>query len=220
MLQGSSRMRLKIFLCLYAIVVCFNGCATVADYRYLYAKKLQAWSAWHSAKGEVPENKNTRDFAKGYKAGFLDVARGGDGTAPPVAPKEYWSAKYSCGDNCSVNLWYEGFYYGALHALRDNYQGCYAVPSRNNCACIDTEACGGLANNQVILADPSAATDKHFTPDPRPMPNGDLADPQLNHPEPDPSALPNPESVEPSPSDQQEPKETLPVVPLQPTDGL
>lgn len=221
MLQGSGDMRSRLVMWLLVSVACCNGCASVADYRYLYSKKLLAWSAWRSAKDRVPDEKNTRDFAKGFKAGFLDVSRGGDGTAPAVAPKEYWTARYSCGNDCgAINLWYEGFYYGAQDALCSGYQNCHAVPSRSNCACVLVDEGSGLENNQVIGTSLDAAsTDRHFNPEPRSFPNGIRGSETVPESGLGPEAGQSPGAVE-SNSDHSQSRENLPAESVQPADGL
>ncbi len=161
LLQGRSEMR-SSFLLMAVFTALGSGCATVADYQYTTINKIKAWACWQEAKSALPDDHVDRHFGKGYRAGFLDVTRGGDGTLPPVAPKDYWSAKYACGaDECAVQQWYRGFMLGSSHALSCGLNHCYYVPSSNP-DCQD-ELCS-LEANQLLIGSKQQASLPHVAP--------------------------------------------------------
>jgi hypothetical protein len=114
-----------------------SGCASISDCHYYYVNKSRAKSAWRAAQKCLPEDRCCKDFAKGYQAGYLDVSRGGDGTAPPVPPSCYWGPAYqTCEGLALVNKWYEGFAQGACDSLHEGRNRWHNVPSQpcNYCA--------------------------------------------------------------------------------------
>ena len=65
---------------------------------YVWAKK--AWSNYRSCQRDIPY---LEDFGRGYRAGYIDVASGGDGCTPIMAPRRYWSWKYQTPEGqCKV----------------------------------------------------------------------------------------------------------------------
>ncbi|SFH84591.1 hypothetical protein [Planctomicrobium piriforme] len=65
------------------------GCATFQDVHYEHTQKLRTECAyfhywWCSGS-------SGSDYAKGWKAGYMDVLTGGDGQPPLVAPHCYWA---------------------------------------------------------------------------------------------------------------------------------
>ncbi len=155
-------MRFSFLLLMAVSTALGSGCATVADYQYTTINKLKAWACWQEAKTALPEECVDRHFGKGYRAGFLDVTRGGDGTLPPVAPKEYWSARYSCGGNeCAVEQWYRGFVLGSSHALSCGLNTCYYVPSSGS-GC-QGEPCS-LEANQLLMGNCQEVNNPNIAP--------------------------------------------------------
>jgi hypothetical protein len=82
---------------------------------YVWAKK--AWANYRSCHRDI---KYLEDFGRGYRAGYVDVASGGDGCTPIMAPRRYWSWKYQTPEGqCKVQQWFAAFALGAAQAEKD-----------------------------------------------------------------------------------------------------
>ena len=78
---------------------------------------MEAWARWSWCYNELTHPK---DFACGFRAGYLDVVNGGVGCQPTLPPKQYWKACYRNAEgHCRVNQWFEGFSHGAVAAEQD-----------------------------------------------------------------------------------------------------
>lgn len=85
-----------------------------------YRQKCMATSAWHSHKHCYANQKYLKDFARGFKAGYMDVASGRDGCTPAFAPREYWGWKYQSREGqARVAAWFSGYPYGAMAAEKE-----------------------------------------------------------------------------------------------------
>ena len=108
------------------------GCAAVEDQRYRNVNRLRASSAWRDARDCVPESLQTRDYARGWKDGYFDVATGGCGDQPAVAPSCYWSAKYQCAEGrCKIDQYFAGWQAGAICADKQGRNLWHNVPLRH-----------------------------------------------------------------------------------------
>lgn len=107
------------------------GCASMSDYRFRYATERQARMAWLACKANLNEFERTADCADGFKAGYVDVTRGGDGACPVVPPPCYWEAKFQTPEGkVRLDRWYAGFAMGAATALQCHTHRNHNVPSR------------------------------------------------------------------------------------------
>lgn len=92
------------------------GCTTISDCKYECDQKLrshQAWCAFDACHDEC----FTGDYRSGWKAGYYDVATGGNGCPPVVPPKRYWRPPVCFEhDPCRRNEWYCGWQDGAACA--------------------------------------------------------------------------------------------------------
>jgi hypothetical protein len=85
-----------------------------------YRQKCMATKAWHSRKHCYINQKNLKDFSRGFKAGYMDVAAGRDGCTPAFPPREYWGWKYqSCEGQARVAAWFSGYPQGAMAAEKE-----------------------------------------------------------------------------------------------------
>lgn len=85
-----------------------------------YRQKCMATKAWHSRKHCYANQKYLKDFAQGFKAGYMDVAAGGKGCTPPFPPREYWGWKYQSSEGqARVAAWFSGYPYGAQAAEQE-----------------------------------------------------------------------------------------------------
>lgn len=59
-------------------------------------------------------------FESGFRAGYTDVAQGGDGFVPALPPAEYRGFEFQSADGAKcVNSWFEGYPEGVAAAKRD-----------------------------------------------------------------------------------------------------
>ncbi len=111
--------------------VAVSGCASIADYRFRASTEHKARLAWHACKSNVHVADRTADFAGGFKSGFVDVSRGGDGASPVVPPQCYWDAKFQTAEGkMRIEHWYSGFALGAATACQCGANQSNNVPSR------------------------------------------------------------------------------------------
>jgi hypothetical protein len=95
-----------------------------------YRHTCMASKAWHSRKHCYANQQYMKDFARGFKAGYMAVAAGGDGCTPAFPPREYWGWKYqSCEGQARVAAWFSGFPYGAQAAEQDGIGGWTQIQS-------------------------------------------------------------------------------------------
>lgn len=90
------------------------------DFMIGYRNQVLAARAWHENKHCHANRGNQRDFKAGFMQGYIDVAKGGNGCAPSVAPESYWGWKYQSADGQNgVNAWFAGYPLGAQLAEQD-----------------------------------------------------------------------------------------------------
>lgn len=78
---------------------------------------MEAWARWSWCYNDLTHPK---DFAGGFRAGYLDVVNGGAGCQPTLPPKTYWKSCYRNPEgHCRINAWFEGFSHGAVAAEQD-----------------------------------------------------------------------------------------------------
>jgi hypothetical protein len=79
-----------------------------------------ASKAWHSRKHCFTNQQYLKDFHRGFKAGYNEVAGGGKGCTPMFPPREYWGWKYQSNEGqARVAAWFAGFPHGARAAEED-----------------------------------------------------------------------------------------------------
>ena len=116
-------------LLLITTLVFAQGCASISDYRYRSATERRAKAAWRTHKTLLSDQDRNIDFGDGFKVGYEDVCRGGDGMCPAVPPSYFWDAKFQCAVGAErVETWYRGFELGAQVALIETDK-TYNVPS-------------------------------------------------------------------------------------------
>lgn len=132
-------------LWLLGVAVLFSsttGCATfqgVRDYiqyndvtddfvvgwrNYVWANK--AWVAERHCHHGHPQ---LADFGEGFRAGYRDVAAGGDGCPPPLPPRKYWQWKYQSPEGqAKIAAWFSGYPYGAAAAEQQGAGNWREIP--------------------------------------------------------------------------------------------
>lgn len=95
-----------------------------------------AWAArdaWNSRFECFLNQPNLKDFAKGFRAGYMDVADGGTGCVPIFPPREYWGWKYqSCEGQGRVAAWFSGYPHGARAAEEDGIGNYFQMQTSAN----------------------------------------------------------------------------------------
>lgn len=89
---------------------------------FIIGYRNSAWAAksWHRNKHRFASQPHMKDFAEGYKQGYIDVANGGNGCTPALAPKAYWGWKYQSPEGqAKVGAWFAGYPHGARAAEED-----------------------------------------------------------------------------------------------------
>ncbi len=85
------------------------------DKNYFSARR-----AWKTRAHCFENQKYIKDFARGFRAGYMDIADGGTGCTPTFPPREYWGWRYqSCEGQAKVSAWFSGFPHGARAAEED-----------------------------------------------------------------------------------------------------
>lgn len=125
--------RLLATSCLGVALVSSTGCSVVTgirksfdqsecidDFMIGYRNKVMAEKAWICNKHRFVKRCNLPEFKEGFLAGYVDVAAGGHGCTPAIAPPAYWGWRYqSPQGQHGVNAWFEGFPHGAKAAEMD-----------------------------------------------------------------------------------------------------
>ena len=89
---------------------------------FMIGYRNQAWAAkaWLCRKHRFANHCHLSDFEQGFRAGYEQVAKGGDGCAPGLCPKSYWGWQYQNSDGqARMNAWFEGFPLGVQAAEED-----------------------------------------------------------------------------------------------------
>jgi len=96
----------------------YNGCWN--NMMMAYRNEALANKAWHSRKHQFCNEKHNHEFCEGFRAGYADVADGGNGCNPAFPPRQYWGWKYQSAEGqAKVAAWYAGFPHGARAAEED-----------------------------------------------------------------------------------------------------
>jgi hypothetical protein len=80
-----------------------------------------SWHAWIHYRSNCPdESYYPHHYGKGFRAGYRDVASGGEGCPPTLPPSCYWSVCYqNPAGQQKVQEWFRGWVYGANAARID-----------------------------------------------------------------------------------------------------
>ena len=110
------------------------GCASLTDYKYEHTQRSRARSAWRDQGSNCKPNCYGKDYERGWKDGFYDVATGGKGCPPIVAPVSYWKPSQILEDcDRARNTYYSGFQDGVACALR--YPQTHFLKLWTSCEC-------------------------------------------------------------------------------------
>lgn len=125
--------RLLAVSCLGLAVVSSTGCSMISgvgssfnesecidDFMIGYRNRAMAEKAWHCNKHKFCIAGYPREFKDGFIEGYMEVASGGNGCIPAVAPTQYWGWRYqSSHGQSAVNAWFEAYPRGVQAAEQD-----------------------------------------------------------------------------------------------------
>jgi hypothetical protein len=86
---------------------------------YIMSSRAYSMSgkSWHSRKHCFVDQKYLKDFQRGFRAGYMQVADSGSGCTPAFPPVEYWNWNYQSSEGqARVAAWFAGFPHGAQAA--------------------------------------------------------------------------------------------------------
>ena len=106
-----------------------TGCAGLGDLQQEIARKELVHDAYRCEQAEPGSVKYARHFERGWRQGYYDVTKGGDGCPPSVPPQQYWTVKYQNAEGCrQIATWYNGYRRGVTAARRDGRHLYSGVP--------------------------------------------------------------------------------------------
>jgi hypothetical protein len=138
-------MRLKHFVALLALCVVAQGCSSFkqitsvftgepvasapprTEIRATWLSDDLAKSAWVRFAGEFPDCQDSEDFAKGFKAGFMDYLRGQPGNESAPAAKWMRGATNPAQAQQTAEEWARGYRHGTSVAREGGYRDAVVV---------------------------------------------------------------------------------------------
>jgi len=116
------------------VLVGVGGCASLNDHCYEKTQRARAREAWRQHGAPCKDQTCAKDYAAGWKDGFYDVATGGKGCPPVVAPSCYWKPSQILEACDSKRLaYYDGFQDGVACALQ--YPQTHYLKLWSSCEC-------------------------------------------------------------------------------------
>ena len=106
----------------------FQGC--VSNHMVDYSNRALAEKAWIREKHRFCDRQYVQEFKDGFIQGYIDVASGGDGCTPTLAPPKYWGWAYQTPyGQAAVNAFFQGFPFGAQTAEQDGVGYWNEIPT-------------------------------------------------------------------------------------------
>ncbi|WP_153557328.1 hypothetical protein [Roseimaritima sediminicola] len=97
-----------------------SSCDCVDEFMIGYRNRALAAQAWHARKHCYNHHGHQDHFSAGFIQGYIDVADGGDGCTPAIAPRDYWGWRYQSPEGqAKVAAWFAGYPMGAKAAEED-----------------------------------------------------------------------------------------------------
>jgi len=98
----------------------FSASDACDEFMIGHRNSVMATKAWYRVKPNYRNHPHRNSFRDGFIAGYIDVAEGGAGCTPSVAPSEYWGWQYQSPEGQrATDAWFEGFPHGAQAAEQD-----------------------------------------------------------------------------------------------------
>ena len=106
----------------------FQGC--VSNHMVDYSNRALAEKAWIREKHRFCDRQYRQEFKDGVVQGYLNVASGGDGCTPTIAPPKYWGWAYQTPyGQAAVNAFFQGYPFGAQAAEKDGVGYWSEIPT-------------------------------------------------------------------------------------------
>jgi hypothetical protein len=107
-----------------------SGCVALRESTSNCVTWMQARSAYRCAACPPDCRHAEKHYARGWRQGYIDVAQGGEGCAPPLPPDCYQSCVYQCSEGqAAIRSWYCGYQDGAQAAFACGVQQYNYIPS-------------------------------------------------------------------------------------------
>ena len=88
-----------------------------------------SWQAWRARMHQFGGQPQFYSFGEGFRDGYQEVATGGDGCPPAIAPRRFWSYNYQSPEGqAKVAAWFAGYPYGVQAAREDGAAGFQRHP--------------------------------------------------------------------------------------------
>lgn len=90
---------------------------------------LAARSAWNESESFYEGIPYESHFAKGFRAGYVHIMKGGNGCPPILPPRCYWGVHYQNAEgSAKVANWFNGFSHGVVVAEQDGVREWTRLP--------------------------------------------------------------------------------------------
>jgi len=90
------------------------------DFMIAHRNQTMAAKAWYREQAQHCDHPYLKEFKEGFIQGYIDVANGGDGCTPAIAPSQYWGWRYQSSEGqAAINAWFAGYPLGAKAAEQD-----------------------------------------------------------------------------------------------------
>ena len=118
--------RLALFLAASTLLLASSGCSfsrglrqyaayndDTNDFVLGWRNSVWARQAWLDRASHFADQPQLGSFGAGFRAGYTDIASGGNGCPPPLPPRKYWGWKYQTPEGqAKVAAWFSGYPYG------------------------------------------------------------------------------------------------------------
>ncbi len=90
------------------------------DFMIAHRNRVFAAKAWYREQHCHKNRPHLDEFKAGFLQGYMDIAEGGDGCLPCVAPDQFWGWRYQSPDGqAAINAWFAGYPLGIKAAEQD-----------------------------------------------------------------------------------------------------
>ena len=135
----------------------FQGC--VSNHMVDYSNRALAQKAWIREKHRFCDRQYVQEFKDGFIHGYLDVATGGDGCTPTIAPPKYWGWAYQTPHGqAAVNAFFQGFPFGAKAAEQDGVGYWNEIPTSGLSSTLTPYGSGAVTEEVVPMPVPPTPT--------------------------------------------------------------
>ena len=150
----------------------FQGC--VSNKMVDYSNRALAEKAWIREKHRFRDRQYVQEFKDGFIHGYIDVATGGDGCTPTLAPPKYWGWAYQTPyGQAAVNAFFQGFPSGAKAAEQDGVGYWSEIPTSGLSSALSPYGSGLNSDEVVPMPVPEVSPPQANSSSNAPAPNGE-----------------------------------------------